>query len=158
MTQQLQRNSAKTRTAGLILALTLMFALQVSTAIAGAIALPAQTVAPGEVKLTVNIVLPPGHKLNPEAPSTVSITAGDSKIFGLDAKYANKFPAANLPLCLTVPVTAGQTSLQAIFHLNYCDDKIGLCFFKEDEVTLPVEVKKGAAGKALELVHQVKTR
>jgi hypothetical protein len=120
------------------------------------VTLASQTLAPGEASLTVNLQLPAGFKLNQEAPSTVAIKSADQKIVALDEKYAQNLPVANLPLCLTVPVQEGKTTLQATFRLNYCDEKLGLCFLKEANVHLPVEVKKIAASKKLEMVYTVK--
>jgi len=125
---------------------------------ADTITLPTQTVAPGEVNLTVNLVLPAGHKLNPEAPSTVGLTTGNKEVLALEEKYAQNLPAANLPLCLTVPAKEGKTTLQAHFRLNYCDDKIGLCFLNEGVVQLPVEVSKTATNKNLEMTYTVKRK
>ena len=95
------------------------------------VALPTQAVAPGDAALTVNLILPAGCKLNQEAPSTLGLTSGDVNIVAVDKKYAQNLPVANLPLCLTVPVKEGKTTLQANFRLNYCDEKLGICFLKE---------------------------
>jgi hypothetical protein len=119
------------------------------------VALPAQAVAPGEAALTVNLVLPAGCKLNQESPSTLGLMSGDVNIVAVDKKYAQNLPVANLPLCLTVPVKEGKTNLQANFRLNYCDEKLGICFLKEAALNLPVEVNKSAANKKLEIVYKV---
>lgn len=127
-----------------------------SAAAAEPVPLPPQSVAPGEASLTVDLKLPAGHKLNQEAPSTISLQSGDKKILTLDEKYTKNLPVANLPLCLTVPVKEGQTSLQTTYRLNFCDEKMGICFFKEGVLTLPVEVSKTAKSKKLEVSHTVK--
>jgi len=121
------------------------------------VTLPPQTVAPGDASLTVNLELPAGHKLNQEAPSTVGINSGDKKVLALDEKYAQNLPVANLPLCLTVPVKEGKTNLQATFRLNFCDEKLGLCFLKEVLLNLPVEVNKTSTNKKLEMIHKLKS-
>jgi hypothetical protein len=119
------------------------------------VALPAQAVAMGEATLTVNLELPAGCKLNHEAPSTLGLKSQDGNIVALDAKYAQPQPLANLPLSLTVPVKEGKTTLAAHFRVNYCDDKLGICFLKEAILNLPVEVNKQAANKKLEIVYKV---
>ena len=144
---------------GLILVIALGLAMHVGFSTAEAaetVALPPQAVAPGEATLTVNLELPAGYKLNQEAPSTVGVKSGDKKIVALDEKYAQNLPVANLPLCLTVPVKEGKTTLQATFRLNFCDEKLGLCFLKEAVLTLPVEVSKTATNKKLEMGYTVK--
>lgn len=119
------------------------------------VSLPLQAVAPGEAELTVNLELPEGFKLNQEAPSTVGIKSGNTKVVVVDGKYAKNFPVAKLPLSLKVPVKKGKTALQTRFRLNYCDEKLGLCFLKEVVLNLPVEVNKTATNKKLEMVYKV---
>jgi hypothetical protein len=120
------------------------------------VTLPPQTVAPGEAALTVNLALPAGYKLNQESPSTVGIKTGDKKIVALDEKYAQNLPVANLPLSLTMPVQEGKTMLQATYRLNFCDEKLGVCFLKEVVLQLPVEVNKTAANQKLEMLYTLK--
>ena len=121
------------------------------------VALPTQAVAPGEAALTVNLELPAGCKLNQEAPSTLGLKSGDVNIVAVDKKYAQNLPVANLPLCLTVPVKEGKTTVQAKFRINYCDEKLGICFLKEAALNLPVEVNKNAPNKKLEIVYKLPT-
>ena len=122
---------------------------------AATVALPAQAVAPGEATLTVNLELPAGCKFNQEAPSTLALKSADFNIVAVDEKYAQNLPVANLPLCLTVPVKEGKTTLQANFRINYCDEKLGVCFLKEAVLNLPVEVNKNASNKKLAIVYKV---
>jgi hypothetical protein len=122
------------------------------------VSLSAQAVAPGEATLTVNLELPEGCKLNQEAPSTLGLKSGDVAVVALDPKYAQNLPVANLPLSLTVPVKEGKTTLQANYRLNFCDEKLGLCFFKEAVVYLPVEVNKTATDTKLHLVYKVQVK
>mgnify|MGYP005841546267 CR=1 FL=1 len=124
---------------------------------ADTITLPSQQVAPGEVKLTINIALPPGNKLNDEAPSAVALSAGDDKVVKLIPKTFDKLAAAKLPLTLKLPVREGQTSITADFRINFCDDKVGLCFMQNATLVLPVEVSKKSANKDLTITYQVKS-
>ncbi len=120
------------------------------------VTLPSQTIAPGQVQLTVKLVLPPGHKLNAEAPSTLILTSQDQNVLKVDKKFAGNLTAANLPLKLQVPAKPGQTTLQAEFKINFCDDKVGLCFMRDATVQLPVQVSKDAKNKTLELLYELK--
>ena len=156
---QCLKNLRALKTLRLILVILFGLALHggFSAADAGeTVSLPPQAVAPGDATLTVNLELPAGYKFNPEAPSTVGIKSGDKKIVPLDEKYAQNLPVAKLPLCLKVPVKEGQTTLQATFRLNFCDEKLGVCFIKEAVLNLPVEVSKTATDKKLEMVYKVK--
>lgn len=120
------------------------------------ITLPPQTVAPGEVQLTVNLTLPPGHKLNAEAPSTLIISAKDQAVVAVDKKFSGNLKAADLPVTLKVPAKEGKTTLQAEFKLNFCDDKVGLCFMQDAVLQLPVEVTKTADNKKLAITYELK--
>jgi hypothetical protein len=120
------------------------------------VALPPQTVAPGKISLIINLELPAGYKLNQEAPSTLAIKAEDNRIIALDEKYARPLPLANLPLTLTVPAKEGKTTLQTTYRLNFCDDKLGICFFQDVTLTLPVEVNRDCANRKLEVSYKVK--
>ncbi len=154
------RNLTSHKTLWFLLFITLCLPLHggFSKAVAAeTVALPQQTVATGEAALTVSLELPAGHKLNQEAPSTIGVKSGDKKIVALDEKYAQDLPAANLPLCLTLPVQEGKTTLQANYRLNFCDEKLGVCFFKEVQLTLPVEVNKSATNKKLEMTYKIKS-
>ena len=121
---------------------------------AQSIDLPAQSVAPGEAALTVNLELPAGCKLNQEAPSTFSLESADTNVAVLDEKSAKNLPVANLPLSLTVPVKEGKTTIQVAFHLNFCDEKLRLCFLKEAVLNLPVDVRKSISNKKLTIVYK----
>lgn len=123
---------------------------------ADVIQLPAQTVGPGQVKVIVTVALPPGHKLNPEAPSSLILSSQDQGVLQVQEKFAGTLTAAKLPVTLTVPAKEGKTTLQAEFKLNFCDDKMGLCFLRDTTVQLPVEVAPGAQGHELHLLYEVK--
>ena len=152
-----QKKSMITKISWLILILLFNFTWVAGYSPAEAVetvSLPAQTVAPGEATLTVNLELPAGCKLNQEAPSTLGLKSSDVNIAAVEQKYAQNLPVANLPLCLTVPVKEGKTTLQANFRLNFCEEKLGVCFFKEAVLTLPVEVKKAVANQKLAIVYE----
>jgi len=123
---------------------------------ADVITLPPQTVAPGQVNLTVKVVLPPGHKFNPEAPSSLRLSSQDQKVLKVKKTFAKSLTAANLPVKLKVPAKPGQTTLQAELKLNFCNDQGGLCFMRDATVELPVQVAKDAPGKVLEILYEVK--
>ncbi len=117
--------------------------------------LPPQTVTPGTVNLVVKITLPPGHKINPEAPPTLRLQAQDQGILALDRNYS-KLNAQSFPLTVPVPAKKeGQTVIQGELRLNFCDDQGGLCFMRQETLHLPVTVSKQAAGKNVEMVFQV---
>ena len=139
--------------AGLLLAATGAIAPVLA---ADAITLPPQTVAPGEVQLTVKLTLPPGHKLNAEAPSTLIISAKDQAVVAVAKKYPGNLQAKDFPVTLKVPAKEGKTMVQAEFKINFCDDKNGLCFMRDATIQLPVTVSKAATQKNLQIEYQLK--
>jgi len=139
--------------AGLLLAATGAIAPVLA---ADAITLPPQTVAPGEVQLTVKLTLPPGHKLNAEAPSTLILSAQDQAVVAVAKKYPGNLQAKDFPVTLKVPAKEGKTIIQADFKINFCDEKNGLCFMRDAAIQLPVTVSQAAAPKNLEIDYRLK--
>ncbi len=107
------------------------------------IELPAQTVEPGEATLTVQLELPAGYKLNPQAPSSIVVTT-------TQGNRPQSFRNPKLPLTVSVKLTEGETLLRLNFVIYYCEAaKESLCYFKEAKVVLPVQVNKGAGNRRL---------
>ena len=97
------KNSIATGILWLILILLFNFAWDSGYSPAQAVetvSLPAQSVAPGEAALTVNLELPAGCKLNQEAPSTLGLKSNDVNVVAVEQKYAQNLPLAHLPLTL----------------------------------------------------------
>ncbi|HAY20890.1 MAG TPA: hypothetical protein DCY27_01725 [Desulfobacterales bacterium] len=151
-----QTSTRSNRLLALITLCLAVFGGSLTTNATQTITLPQQIIGPGEATLKIELQLPPNCKLNQEAPSTVAIHSEDKKIVGLTQSLGQKLPAANLPITLSAPAAPGRTALQAEFRLNFCDDKIGLCFFKETLLILPVEVSKTSVNKQLSLKLIVK--
>ena len=115
------------------------------------IELPAQTVEPGETNLTVQLELPAGYKLNPQAPSSITVSS-------LQINSEQAFRNPQLPLAISVKLTEGEATLKLSFVVYYCEAaKESLCYFKESKVILPVTVKKGAGNHQLAVSYAVKS-
>jgi DNA-binding beta-propeller fold protein YncE/thiol-disulfide isomerase/thioredoxin len=116
-----------------------------------------QSVEPGEATLTLGIELPPGYKLNAEAPSVVTIdTAAPQLVSFNDGVQEQSFRRPQFPLNIPVTVREGQANMQAHYLVYYCDAyKERLCYFKEAKVNLPIEVRKGAGTRRLEAAYQL---
>jgi hypothetical protein len=109
-----------------------------------ALELPAQAVEPGDASLTLQLELPPGYKLNPQAPS--SLVVGEQV-----------FQNPRFPLTVLIKVSEGETSVEARFVLYYCEaDKESLCYFKEARLTLPVKARKGVGSRQLTATYRLK--
>jgi hypothetical protein len=141
---------------------TFVFLLILSLCFTGVIAgdtlsLPAQTVAPGEDQLSILLGLPPGYKLNHEAPTTVKVTFADTKVLAAKEKPEFACPPAAFPLSLPVTAKVGQTRVQLDLNLSYCKSGPGgLCLVKEVRLNLPVRVDRGSSNHRISVSYRMK--
>ncbi len=94
------------------------------------------TVGPGEVTVTLNVVLPEGYKLNATAPQLLHVTVnGDS--------FSHTFTAAERPAFTVTAVSAAAVSLG--LTLYYCETgDQRLCLIHTAQLNLPLAVVEGA--------------
>jgi DNA-binding beta-propeller fold protein YncE len=112
------------------------------------IELPAQAVEPGNAELLLRLELPPGYKLNAQAPSGVTVALGQAS--------PQSFRDPKFPLSVPIKVSEGETNVSVTFTLYYCEsDKESLCYFKEALLSVPVRAKKGAGGNKLTALYKL---
>jgi hypothetical protein len=112
------------------------------------IELPAQTVEPGNAELLLRLELPPGYKLNAQAPSGVTVALGQAS--------PQSFRDPKFPLSVPVKVSEGETKLSVTYTLYYCESgKESLCYFKEALLSAPVKAKRGAGGNRLNASYKL---
>lgn len=117
--------------------------------------IPKQTVAPGEVILTLRVILPPDYKPNLEPPSRVKITATEPQVLSWGQAGPHEIDTAEFPLDLKLQAQPGETLLTVDLRLSYCKTgKSSLCLFKEVRLVLPVQVAPGAPARTLEAAYQ----
>jgi thiol-disulfide isomerase/thioredoxin len=117
---------------------------------------PAQAVAPGEAALTISLELPPGYKLNPQAPSAVTVVSSDAKVLNFGGNGEQVFRNPQFPLRIPAKVNEGTTALQADFVLYYCEaEKESLCYFKDVRVIVPVNGRKGATNTNITVSYEL---
>ncbi|HEV8487995.1 MAG TPA: thioredoxin-like domain-containing protein [Blastocatellia bacterium] len=110
------------------------------------IEVPEQSVEPGEASLTLQLQLPPGFKLNPQAPSAVTVEAGGGE---------QTFRNPKFPLTVPVKISEGEAVVKADFVLYYCEtEKESLCYFKEARLSLAVKAMKGASNHGLSATYK----
>lgn len=112
---------------------------------------PAQKVRAGaNGALQIDVELPAGYHLNPEAPQRYKISV-DGKSLGVDEKLAAR-SAKDLKLPLRVPLNAtgvGPATVRAQVTLFYCrEDNTGTCRIKTLVWEVPVEVTSDASAPA----------
>lgn len=118
-----------------------------------------QSVEPGDATLTLGIELPPGYKLNGQAPSVVTIdTAAPQLVSFNDGGPEQSFRHPQFPISIPLTLREGQANIRAHYVVYYCDaDKERLCYFKQAKLNLPLEVRKGAGTRRLEAGYRLPT-
>ncbi len=111
-------------------------------------------VAPGSGTVRVEVALPDGYKVNPEAPSSMSWTAhGQAIELPSDANWMVAGPS--LPVDMTVTFLDGEGLLVGDLALIYCDEQAeSLCFIERVRLEAPFRVVSGAES-ILTLSHMV---
>jgi DNA-binding beta-propeller fold protein YncE len=115
------------------------------------IKVPAQKVRAGaNGAVQIDVELPAGYHLNPEAPQRYKISV-DGKTLAVDEKLAAR-SAKDLKLPLRVPLSAngvGPATVRAQVTLFYCrEDNTGTCRIKTLVWEVPVEVTSDASAPA----------
>ncbi len=117
-------------------------------------ALPEQRAVPGAGELVLAFTLPPGHKVNPDAPSQVRWTVTGDAVTLAEADQRVEIAASEV----RVPVTlaAGTANVRADVDLYYCAEEAQtLCYIAQIALTAPVTVADDAAGNTITLAHTV---
>ncbi len=110
--------------------------------------LPAQKLRVGDSTVVIDVELPPGYHLNPNAPQryAVSIQQGaeEPKTPSVNANQTGQGVA--LPIRVPVGVGAGPAVIRASFSLVYCrEDNTGVCRIKTLQWQAPVEAVNDAS-------------
>jgi hypothetical protein len=119
--------------------------------------IPEQTVEPGEATLTIQLELPPGHKLNALAPTALTINAPQSPVVSFSAGPEQTFSNPTFPVTVPIKINEGDAVIRADFVVYFCEaDKESLCFFKEARLSIPVKAIKGAGNQKLYAAYKLK--
>ena len=112
------------------------------------------TVGSGPGELTLNIVLPGGYKINPEAPSSLYWTVdGGVAVLAPDASGPRINP--EFPLRIGATYSEGSGTVTGDLSIVYCDAEAeSICLIEQVRVVVPLVVE--ASGDAsLTIVHDV---
>ncbi len=112
------------------------------------ITLPIQKLRAGDSQAVINVELPPGYHLNPDAPQRYSISiAQGAEALKTPSVNANKTgKVLSLPLRIPLGVGVGSAVIQASFTVVYCrDDNTGTCRIKTLKWRAPVEIVSDTA-------------
>jgi hypothetical protein len=116
------------------------------------VTLPARTVPPGQVKVSVRVSLPDGYKLNADAPNAVLLRSGAADVLSFDGELRTLVVSNNQPWAAAAAAAEGRTELAADLSLYYCPvEKQALCYFREVRLVVPLTVAAGADANELTL-------
>ena len=112
------------------------------------------TVGAGPGELIVDIALPDGYKVNPEAPSSFAWSvAGGVAVLAPDASGTRINPSFPLPLGATF--SEGSGVITGDISIVYCDvDAESICLIEQVRITIPLEVV-ASGGQTLTITHEV---
>jgi hypothetical protein len=112
------------------------------------IELPEAAVAPDNSRLSLTVHLPTGYKLNPNAPSRVTIKAQGARIDGQTELTRNlTAPSLELPLTLT----DSTATIEVHLLLYYCQSgREALCFIKEANLKQPLRADQSRSMLSLD--------
>jgi hypothetical protein len=120
------------------------------------IELPEQTVEPGDVTVKISLELPPGYKLNAQAPQALTISSSDTQILGLATRLEQVLKNPNYPVSITVKMNAGKAVLWADYVIYYCESvRESLCYFKEVRVGLPLKAQTGSGSRSVSMAYKL---
>lgn len=114
--------------------------------------LEARTVPSGETTLTLTFTLPSGYKLNPLAPSSLTLTSSNPQA----AQAALEHPVTGTTVTIPLLLAEGEADLTLALTLFYCEEaQEQLCLLDMTTLLLPLRVAADAAPSELEVRHDV---
>jgi thiol-disulfide isomerase/thioredoxin len=122
-----------------------------------AIAVPAQKVAAGpEVEFAIELGLPDGYKLNPQASVTYRVTAPPGQAVvaadALNARDEAETDGTTAKFRLPLAAASGEIVLQVSVWYTYCrEGESGLCKLGSGRWTVPVQVAPSAPSNVIKL-------
>lgn len=116
--------------------------------------LPLQRLKPGDVTLHLQIQLPPGTKLNDQAPTKVILTSNDGNVTLANGSDSLILEPLKFPFLTSATVKKGAAEISADLYLYYCrtaDES--LCFFKQVRLMVPLVIQDDAGDTGIEIAY-----
>jgi DNA-binding beta-propeller fold protein YncE len=113
--------------------------------------IPEQEVGAGNGSIDVTVRIPPGYKLNAEAPFYIGYASEDSGVVRLPASvHEQNIQEPIFPITIPVTFGEGKTGVQIDLAVYYCaEGKENLCLIKQLRLSVPVRVVEGNGTKNL---------
>ncbi len=111
--------------------------------------------AAGPGTIVINYALPPGFKVNEDAPSSLTISGGRT-VASLASDAAGDLTGVSLPAIVPVDFHEGDATLTLDINLVYCEENAeSLCYIDRARFEIPVTVGPAEASTTLELTRTV---
>ncbi len=118
------------------------------------ISLDPVSVAPGGGELVLDIELPPGYKVNEEAPSSLEVTVDGTAV--APGASTTDLTGTTLPVAIPVALAPGVADVTADLVLLYCrNDAESLCLIEQSRFRITVTVSDGTTGRTISLPRVV---
>lgn len=113
------------------------------------------SVSAGGASLVLDYSLPAGYKVNQDAPSSVSISGGDS-VARLAAGSTGDITGTDLPVTIPIDLTEGQHTVFIDVTLVYCrEDAQSLCFIDRLRYEIPLTVTSSGSDDQIRLTRTI---
>jgi DNA-binding beta-propeller fold protein YncE/thiol-disulfide isomerase/thioredoxin len=113
------------------------------------------SVSAGGASLVLDYSLPAGYKVNQDAPSSVSISGGDS-VARLAAGSTGDITGTDLPVTIPIDLTEGQDTVFIDVTLVYCrEDAQSLCFIDRMRYEIPLTVTSSGSDDQIRLTRTI---
>ncbi len=113
------------------------------------------TLGEGTGRIVVDVTLPPGHKVNDDAPSSVS-WSGSGSVIDLGPLVEMSLTGTTFPVVIPITTRVGSSALQGDFTLIWCAvDAQSLCFIEQFRAVAAVTVESDGADE-IRIEHQIR--
>lgn len=119
------------------------------------IQLPSQRLAPGQGKLFLDLILPPGYKWTPKSPFMLNWKSSDAAVRFKNDGIKIDSEKISFPYEISFDASPGMSEVTVNAVIFYCTVKASVCFFDDLRIKSAIEVTGDAPTNAATLSVQV---
>jgi hypothetical protein len=115
-----------------------------------------QVVCPGQGNLSIDLVIPPGYQLTPQAPHTISWQAENDKL-RFSSNYL-QFESNDLPVNIPFQASEGKVHMLIDVLIYYCSSQIEAypqCFLAQERIDIPVIIFSEAKSSDIKVNYEL---